>query len=285
MDFDGDVQATAMLHAVLQWSFDDMKIYYVQIGKEAKVHDDKRIEIIYTNINLGFGGNNNLGIRASLEDEHDWTLLINNDAKISSESIAALIENAGKVLRDDVFSFAPTLHEENSSGKKIYTGGRDISLHLNTRQERSAIKLDSDSVHEVFYNIGSILLLNNEHLKKIGLMDEDYFFSGEVADLCFRASQQDLSNICLLDVMSEHFPEDHRRRRTLYKYYSLRNRFVFIRKHNLPKSRMWKFYRFLLKDLFYQVLRMNGEQVRTNWICLVDSLKGVTGNQNHKFNA
>jgi len=283
LDFEGDDQAPAMLKEALTWPVEEMTIYYVQVSKRRALSSDEQIRMIFSEHNLGFGGNNNLGITASLQDENDWTLLINNDASIGKKEITSLLHKAAEFRSSHVFSLAPSLIEENGMSRKEYVGGRDISQYLNTRIEKAEMEPTATAMYEVFYNIGAILLLNNAHLKEVGLLDEDYFFSGEVADLCYRAAQRDLQNICLLDVTSSHFPEDHARRRTLYKYYSLRNRFVFIRKHGLPRARMRQFYRFLAKDLLYQIFRLDKEQVRTNWICLVDSFRGLKGNQNHKF--
>ena len=282
LNFGGDPQAKELLEEVLTWSTILPRVYYVVIGEKSEQIDDDRVEVIHSTVNFGFGGNNNLGIKASLRHGHDWTLLCNNDAKIGETDIATMLGKAEDLGDDTLFSLAPMMKEQNELGSRMYAGGKDISQFLNTREEFSS-KHEGKDVHDVFYNIGSIVFLNNVHLGQVGLLDEDYFFSGEVADLCYRASLQGLRNICITDVVAFHFPENHHRRKTLYKYYSLRNRFVFIRKHDLPSRRMWKFYRFIIKDLIYQTLCFNRSQMKTDWICLWDSIRGVTGNQNHKF--
>jgi GT2 family glycosyltransferase len=64
-----------------------------------------------------------------------------------------------------------------------------------------------------------------------GLFDETYFFSGEMADLCQRAARRGF--LCRVSPAARAAHETHRAsalRDTLYAYYSLRNRFLYVRK-------------------------------------------------------
>jgi len=115
------------------------------------------------------------------------------------------------------------------------------------------------------------------------LLDEDYFFSGEIADLCYRASKKDLKNVVFPEWICRHSPEDSALRSYVYKYYSLRNRFLFIKKHKLNKSRYLQFVSFLLKDTIYSIIKFDYQTLRTNIICMWHVTINQYGNQNHKW--
>ena len=69
--------------------------------------------------------------------------------------------------------------------------------------------------------------------EQIGLLDEEFFFSGEIADFCKRARNGG-HRVCVdLEVEARHDASDtpQTRRETLYVYYSLRNRFLYAKKH------------------------------------------------------
>ena len=66
-----------------------------------------------------------------------------------------------------------------------------------------------------------------------GLLDEEFFFSGEIADFCKRARDGG-HRVCVdLEAEARHDASETPQtvRDTLYVYYSLRNRFLYAKKH------------------------------------------------------
>jgi GT2 family glycosyltransferase len=71
-----------------------------------------------------------------------------------------------------------------------------------------------------------------EAFKKVGLLDEAYFFAGEMADFCLRARQRGLRSVTDARARANHdLARSSKFRETLYAYYIFRNRFLYIRKH------------------------------------------------------
>ncbi len=67
----------------------------------------------------------------------------------------------------------------------------------------------------------------------VGSFDEEYFFAGEMADLCRRASQAGLR--CVIDPSAQASHDVARsceERQTLHAYYVIRNRFLYVRRHD-----------------------------------------------------
>ena len=97
------------------------------------------------------------------------------------------------------------------------------------------------NIQEVDYVPGTVFLARTSVFKEIGLFDQEYFFSGEIADFCNRARNRG-HRICVdLEVEARHDPHltPIRLRETLYIYYGLRNRFLYIKKHYARKKMIY----------------------------------------------
>lgn len=231
--------------------------------------------------NLGFGAANNLGIDALNKQEVNYILLLNTDAKIEEEEVQKLIDFAEE--DDQLFSCGPLLIELHDRSMKKFAGGLDISENMITRLPFTE-KMSKQGKLDVDYNIGAIVLLNSKLLNQVGGFDPQYFFSGEMADLCYRAKNQKLNCKTLLSCTGYHYCQPSQLRNSLYKYYSLRNRMVFIKKHHLGFAMKWKWYKIAIKELVYQIWRLNGTQIKVVGLSLLHMFFGVKGNQNKYFN-
>lgn len=229
--------------------------------------------------NVGFAGGNNAGIRMALENGCEYILLLNNDASIGEGDLDKMVEMLA--ANPVIGCMGPEIHE----GKSVYLGGRNIGFHVNTRNTRERSR-SGRQVRQVDYVPGMVFLTRREIINTIGVLDENYFFSGEVADFCMRAIRKGYTCIINLESKAEHAPEtDNPLRNTLYQYYSLRNRFLFIRKHH-PGMRfilepfwvVWGLQRYLRASI-------NGSKKESAafWMAITDGLKGRYGDRNELF--
>lgn len=187
-----EIQTLECLHALVNWDFNNNGIFLVQNEYSGKslfdkiANEDSRIETIVSKKNLGFGGANNLALKEAISQGYDYSLLLNGDAKISEEATLKL----AKVLNENenVFCVGPKIKEFQDADEKLYLGGQKISEALNTRILYIE-SMGSEQLKEVDYCIGAAVLVNNKEIESVGYFDEDYFFSGEMADLCYRAWQ------------------------------------------------------------------------------------------------
>lgn len=229
--------------------------------------------------NVGFAGGNNAGIRMALENGCEYILLLNNDASIGESDLAKMVE----ILAADpvIGCLGPEIRE----GKSVYLGGRNIGFHVNTRNTRERSR-SGRPVRQVDYVPGMVFLTRREVINKIGVLDEKYFFSGEVADFCMRAIRNGYTCVINMESKAEHAPEkDNPLRNTLYPYYSLRNRFLFIRKHH-PGMRfilepfwvVWGLQRYLRASI-------NGSKKESAAYrrAIMDGLNGRYGDRNELF--
>jgi GT2 family glycosyltransferase len=223
------------------------------------------ISYIYNDINRGFAGGNNVALRKIISSESAAVLLLNNDARIAEDHALRLLTAMQDNPRLGVVG--PLLEERRGNRRIILAGGRDISRFLHTRRifpitgnagsavaeastvaeaaredkmadspSRSAMAehgkpANRDALEPVDYVPGTAALIRTDLLRTIGALDEAYFFSGEMADFCRRARLAGWTcAICPQSVVT-HEPSAGATRATLYQYYTLRNRFLFIRRH------------------------------------------------------
>jgi GT2 family glycosyltransferase len=197
--------------------------------------------VIFSGANLGYGGGNNLGIESALRMGLKYVLLLNTDAEISPAAVSRLIDRLE--MNPEISILGPIIEEPERGGTRHFVGGRDIARHVSTRIVAPPHKSAQQrkDVQEVDYVPGTVFLARTSVFKEIGLLDQEYFFSGEIADFCNRARNRG-HRICVdLEVEARHDPylTPIELRETLYIYYGLRNRFLYITKHYARKKMIY----------------------------------------------
>jgi len=235
------------------------------------------VHLIRNERNRGFAGGNNVGITEALKTGVAPILLLNNDAFVSEGDVIALLD----ALRADerIGLIGPLLFNADEE-RLISAGGRDPVLN-----HRSHIRELSSGppIRAVDYVPGTVLLSRAELFRDVGLLDEDYFFSVEVADFCRRVRQR--GYITAVDTRTRAFhavsQRSSHRRNTLYVYYFVRNRFLYVRKFytylQIPLICLWGIYDLVLcAKLGAQGHPATVKAVRLG---LIDGLRGRTGEQ------
>lgn len=271
-----------LLNQLLQWNLKDTILVLVQNESTQdnfpEISNPNLIKL-YASKNKGFGGGMNMGLKELDLHSIHYTLLLNPDVEIEKDVVEQLKEYLHH--NPNTFAVGPKIIETLEKKTTNYVGGRNIAQFVNTRIEEVP-QLVSKNI-SVDYVIGAAILLNHHHLKKIGYFDEDFFFSGEVAELCYRAIKNGYQCKTLLDIVAYHYLEEAPLRNTLYKYYNFRNRFVFMQKHPSQKKYLVKWYLILVKDFVYNLLKFNWQGLKTSVIIMHDVFFKITGNRNHKF--
>ncbi len=236
------------------------------------------VHVVQSPTNRGFGGGSNLGIEAALDSGADAVLLLNNDASVDASSVAAMLATLGSDPAIGVVG--PTVWHQ---GRCVSAGGRDIArhgvTHLRLREPPTA-QLDVD------YVPGTIALVKRQVFEQVGLLDEDYFFGGEMADLCHRARLCGFRSVTdprarALHDLDRSSPD----RQILHLYYIFRNRFLFVRKH-YPRWRVWFGARWIGRaalTALAALCRGNRRRARAAVLSVVDGLRGRFGGQNERI--
>jgi len=246
-------------------------------GMDAMIDDYPDVQFIRNSDNLGFAGANNVAIEAALEAGSDAILLLNNDASIDGPNVEALLEALESDPRIGVVG--PVLWHE---GRLLSVGGRDIALHGGTHM-RSPWPVTG--LLDVDYVSGTVALVHRRTFELVGFLDEDYFFAGEMADLCLRARRAGLRTITAPQARAFHDVErSSSLRETLHPYYVFRNRFLYIAKHHAHHRARLVLWWIARSSIAAGAACASGRWRRARAIALglIDGLRGRVGGQNDR---
>lgn len=245
-------------------------------------------QVVPSETNLGYGGGNNLGMSLALARQNESILLLNSDVEISEETAIALTVRLE--ANPHVSILGPVIEEHARSGVHVYVGGRDIALHALTRVVVAPGRLQALPGHPLLavdYVPGTVFLARRVVFEAIGLLDERYFFSGEIADFCQRARLQGFQAFVDLEATAIHDTchDSPSRRDALHAYYSLRNRFLYVRKHHGPaKMKLLASWASLgAVQSVRALLRCNLARARALALAVAHGCANRYGNQNDKF--
>jgi GT2 family glycosyltransferase len=140
------------------------------------------VRLIVNDRNLGFGGGNNVGIRAS---RGRYIMVLNNDARLDPQCIEELRKSIEKDKRYGASASKILLDGErgllDAAGINIYMDGLSIGRGRLERADRYQVE------EEVFFASGCASLFRKEMLDDIGLFDEDFFAYADDTDMGWRA--------------------------------------------------------------------------------------------------
>ncbi len=272
------------VHAISLWSGLNAEVIVVDNGSS---HEDLsqlqnaqfQFRLVINKTNLGYAGGNNAGISKALKEGFPYIMLLNSDATISVSCVKQLLECMNR--SPDLGVVGPLLEE----GRRNYAGGRNIGIYSRTRNPYKFKEADSKLI-SVDYVPGSALLARREAFEKVGQLEEKYFFSGEIADFCRRVKLAGFRCAVYTDCRASHAVDTNSTiRETLYSYYTLRNRFLFIRRHFRYTRIFWSL-RWVTEgivQIIIALLKGKRERARALWLGLRDGVTCKFGDRNAQF--
>jgi GT2 family glycosyltransferase len=236
------------------------------------------VTVLTSNRNRGFAGGNNLALRQALEAGAERILLLNNDATITEKDLRRLMARLD--AHPDLGILGPTLWDADAPERLLSAGGRDIVRHLVSHVRDLPAE---GEVRFVEYVPGTCALIRADVLRQVGPFDADYFFGGEMADLCARAQRAGWDSAVDGDARARHrVARSSQLRAQLHIYYVLRNRFLFIRKfYRRTRWRwmlVWTGYGLYMAAL--ALAHREPRRARAILLGVIDGWRGRYGGQN-----
>jgi hypothetical protein len=209
VNFNGDKDTLSCLDSLDKINVQNLKLCVVVVdnaSKENFVVENKyqnfELKIIRSDINLGFAGGQNVGIKWGLENGIDYFTILNNDVILEENFLSELLKafaekkDCGIVSPKIYFAKGHEFHkdryEDKDLGKVIwYAGGRVdwknvISFH---RGVDDVDKGHFDTLEKTDFASGCCEMIKREVFEKVGLFDEKYFLYYEDNDLSQRAKK------------------------------------------------------------------------------------------------
>ena len=242
------------LASVNKSDYKKIKIYIIDNdSRDLSATDIKKFTkttFIQNNVNSGYTGGNNLGIKQALKDGCDYVFILNPDTTVEKNTISELV----KTLESNNAAIAgPKIYFSDS--KKIWFAGGVIDLANVIGGHLGVDEVDSgqyDQVTEVDYITGAAILIKREVLNKVGLFDERYFLYYEDSDLCYRSKKAGYKIIYVPTAIVYHKnAQSTGLGSPLQDYYQTRNRMLFASKFLSFRTRFALFREGLRNVMIY----------------------------------
>ena len=204
-----------------------------------------QVLIISLEANLGYAGNNNVGIQSAVDQGADWVLVLNEDTVLAEDCLARMVSFGEANPFAGVLG--PLVYHFDEPGVIQTAGGRLgrnwDSIHIGQNEpDRGQYAQPS----QVDWVSGCAILVRRAAIEQAGMLDERFFYYWEETEWCLR--------LCRAGWQAWHVPQAklwHKGVQRDYSpgpnvtYYSTRNRLLMLSKHHaLPgvRARVWVEY-------------------------------------------
>jgi len=211
--------------------------------------------------NIGVAAGNNVGIKAALQDDCDYILLLNNDIEVEQNYL--LEKMLIKAEEGNNSLFIPKILYFDS--RKIWMAGgymdnlRALGVHEGMGSEDNG---SFDKEKEITYAPTCFMMISKKVFEETGLMDEKYFAYYDDTDFVKRSLQNNFTMLYIPSLVILHKVSSSAGINSpFYVYYSNRNKIYFIRKHYKGFRKLWLIaYSVLSRFIFW--LKFDNERRR-----------------------
>lgn len=244
------------------------------------------IQILKNDLNLGFAGGNNIGIKKALESNPDYILIINNDTIVQPNFLSVLLDLFK--LDEKLGIIAPQINYYDEP-KKVWSAGGKISkirgsgFAITNKLENEISQID----RYVEFVSGCCMLIKKEVFQTVGLFDENYFLYLEDTDLCHRVNKAGYKIVVTPKSKIFHKVNKSTQKNysTLPLYYTTRNRLYFAKK-NFSETFIFTFLYILISMLlksFYWFVTGKNENIIAVKNAILDFMGFRMGKKTNKF--
>ncbi len=175
-----------------------------QTNQQLKDYKLPNMEYVFleSNLNLGYAGGNNIGIRYALKNGFEYILVMNNDLVLSKNLLTILVEFMKKNLDVGIcspkiyfakgYEFNKDKYKESDKGKVIWYAGGIIDKNNVYTSHKGVDEIDVGQFEipqETDSASGACMIIRKEVFKKVGLLNEKYFLYWEDVDLSMRVKK------------------------------------------------------------------------------------------------
>lgn len=216
--------------------YPNLDVVVIDNGSRPEVYGRLRqdlpdVEIVRSEMNLGFAEGNNLGLRYVLERSAEYALVLNNDTVVDPHMISQLVA-AGEEY-PEAGLIGPIIYYLDSPDRVWFAGYRFVhGIYILRRGLH--LRPPLQPVEEVEFVSGCGVLIRRTVLEQVGLFSGEYFMYYEDLDLCFRASAAGNRILCVTDAKMWHAVSSSTggADSPIKQYYQVKSSLIFYRKHS-----------------------------------------------------
>ena len=236
-------------------------------------------KIIQSNLNLGFSGGYNLGIRQALKEKHDYFFILNNDTLVDHDCLYSMVALGEK--DEEVGIIGPMIYHHYDP-VRIQSAGCILNANWDSSHIGQNEVDEGQHSSPVDWVSGCAMLVRRELVDDIGLIDERFFAYEEELDWCIRARERGWKIWFTPLAKVWHKGANPNKPLAPYvTYYMVRNKFLLLSKHKAPLS-AWLFtwfetWRTLLSWTIKSKWRSKRSHRNAVWQGMLDFLRGSWG--------
>lgn len=241
-----------------------------------------RVKFIRSELNLGFAGGNNLGIRAA---SGELLFLVNNDTEFTPGLLEEL--SASLLATPSAGAVSPKIRFYDQPGTIQYAGYTPMNYCTMQNATVGLNEADTgqydDRLEETAFAHGAAMMVKKSVIEEAGLMPENFFLYYEEMDWCERIREKGYKILVNTRALIYHKESvSVGRRSALKEFFMNRNRILFARRNAGFAARCFFYGYFLLLVTPRNILLYlrNGEPAFTAIL-----LRAIWWNITHRTNS
>ena len=203
---------------------------------EAIRHAFPTVQVIELTDNLGYAGNNNVGIQAAMDQHADWIFILNEDTILETDCL----ENLVRLGESDsqIGMVGPMVYHHDEPNMIQSAGGHVNRYWIATHDGQD--ELDRGQFAEprsVDWLTGCSILVRRAVIEQVGMFDARFFIYAEEEEWCLRAKKAGwrLMHVPQAKLWHKGVKRDYNPKPSVI-YYMTRNHFLLLAKHRAPLS-------------------------------------------------
>lgn len=192
------------------------------------------VQIIELKQNLGYAGNNNVGIEAAINQGADWVFVLNEDTILAPDCLTSLV--AIGESDEQIGIVGPMVYHHDEPGVIQSAGGLLgpywQSIHIAKNEPDQG---QFAAPHSVEWISGCGIMVKRAVIEQVGMIDARYFYYWEETEWCLRAARSGwrIMHVPQAKLWHKGVQRDYRPQPSV-TYYATRNRLLTLTKHNAP---------------------------------------------------
>jgi|TARA_B110000467_G_C18266415_1_gene449557 GT2 family glycosyltransferase len=248
--------------------FNDFQIILIDNESNQKELNDLKnqfdqVKTFTSEKNLGFTGANNIGINYAIKNQFEYVMLLNNDTEIDKNFINPLLEAFQKYNK--LGAVQPVIMNFYQN-KKVWNAGGNLNKFFGYT---SVIKKPKYINRKIDWITGCCILIKTVVIKKVGLLDENFFAYYEDVDWSIRIKKAGYDLAVVKSSLIYHHGSKASKNESsegtlspFVHYLNIRNHIFLLRKNkdifNSFGILVFQFFKILSYSLYFTIrLRIN----------------------------